>query len=245
MTNFQWNSYGLTHVGKKRKINQDAFLNMPDKELWVVADGMGGHQAGEVASASIINSMKALDTAQTIGLTVKKIVFELTKVNQRLLDLAAGGENNEVIGSTVVILLACNQYCVYLWSGDSRIYLFRNGVLKQISHDHNNETNLLTEGYSNTEIETHPFSQALTHAIGGDENLYLDAQIQEIRNGDIFLLCSDGLNKEINDVEIESMLQTLSVEESLIQLIELALEREAKDNITLILTQASVPVSRP
>jgi len=243
MTNFIWNSYGITHVGKKRKINQDAFLNLPDKKLWVVADGMGGHKAGEVASAAIVNSLKALIPEQTIGSTVKKIVYELLKVNQRLLDLAAEGGDNEVIGSTVVILLACNQYCVYLWSGDSRIYLFRKGELKQISSDHNNGSKLLAEGFSIEEVQTSPFAQALTHAIGGEENLYLDAQIQEIRNGDIFLLCSDGLNKEVGDAEIESILKKAAIEESLTQLIALALERKALDNITIILAQASIPAS--
>jgi serine/threonine protein phosphatase PrpC len=242
MTNFIWHSYGLTHIGKKRKINQDAFLNLPDNKLWVVADGMGGHKAGEVASASIINSLKSLIPEKTIGSTVKKMVYELLKVNQKLLDLAAeGGGDNEVIGSTVVILLACHQYCVYLWSGDSRIYLFRKGELKQISRDHNHESRLLAEGFSIKEARTYPFAQALTHAIGGEEILYLDAQIQEIRNGDIFLLCSDGLFKEVCNTEIESILKKTSIKESLIHLIELALEREAKDNITMILAQASIP----
>jgi protein phosphatase len=139
-----------------------------------------------------------------------------------------------------VILLACNQYCVYLWSGDSRIYLFRKGELKQISHDHNNGNRLLAEGFSIKEVQTYPFAQALTHAIGGEKKLYLDAQIQEIRNGDIFLLCSDGLNKEVCDSEIESIIKKTSIEESLNQLIELALDRGAQDNITIIMAQASL-----
>jgi serine/threonine protein phosphatase PrpC len=240
MTDFIWNSYGLTHIGKKRKINQDAFLNLPDKKLWVVADGMGGHKAGEVASDSIINSLKELIPEQTIGLTVKKIVYELFKVNQGLLDLAAEGGDNEIIGSTVLILLACNQYCVYLWSGDSRIYLFREGELKQISRDHNNESRLLAEGFSIEEIQTNPFAQALTHAIGGEKNLYLEAQIQEIKNGDIFLLCSDGLNKEVNDTEIASILNASTIEQTASQLIYRTLTLGARDNVTIVLVQASI-----
>ncbi len=240
MTNYIWNSYGLTHIGKKRKINQDAFLNLPNKGLWGVADGMGGHRAGEVASSAIIDSLKGIIPEQSIGSTVKKIYYELLKVNQNLINLAAEDGDNEVIGSTVVILLACNQYCVCLWSGDSRIYLFRKGELKQVSRDHNNVSRLLAEGFSINEAENHHIAQALTHAIGGEENLYLDAQIQEIRNGDIFLLCSDGLNKEVFDSEIKSILTKTSIEESLTQLIELALEREAQDNITIVLAQASI-----
>lgn len=100
--------------------------------------------------------------------------------------------------------------------------------LKQISRDHNNESRLLAEGFSIEEAGAYPFAQALTHAIGGEENLYLDAQIQEIRSEDIFLLCSDGLNKEVCDTEIESILKKASIEESLTQLIELALERGRK-----------------
>jgi len=107
MTNCIWHSYGFTHIGNKRKINQDAFLNLPNNKLWVVADGMTGHKAGEVASALIINSLKTLIPDQTIGSTVKKIYYALLKVNQRLLDFAAEGEDNEIIGSTVAILLAC------------------------------------------------------------------------------------------------------------------------------------------
>lgn len=240
MTNFIWNSCGLTHSGKKRKINQDAFLNLPSKKLWVVADGMGGHKTGEVASASIINSLKELMPEQTIGSIVKKVVYELLNVHQSLLDLAAEGRDNDIIGSTVVILLACHQYCVCSWSGDSRIYLFRKGELKQISRDHNHESRLLAEGFSIKEVRTYPFAQALTHAIGGEESLHLDAQIQEIKDGDIFLLCSDGLNKEVCDWEIASILKKASIEESLSRLIELALERDAKDNITIILAQASI-----
>jgi len=240
MAKFIWNSYGLTHVGKKRKINQDAFLNLPNKKLWAVADGMGGHKAGEVASAAIINSLKTLESEQTIGSTIKKIYYKFRTVNQNLLDLAAEGGDNAVIGSTVVILLACNQYCVYLWSGDSRIYFFRKGELKQISHDHNHEAKLLAEGFSIKEVQNHPFAQALTHAIGGEKKLYLDAQIQEIQDGDIFLLCSDGLTKEVCDKEIESILKKTSIEESLNQLIELVLERGAQDNITVILAQAFI-----
>ena len=239
MSNISWNSFGVTHVGKKRRTNQDDFLNLPNNQLWVVADGMGGHQSGELASKSIVKSLNQIEPGPHLGSTVKRIVLELKKVNQYLVDMA-GGEDDIIIGSTVVILLACNHYCVYLWSGDSRIYLFRNGVLKQLSYDHNNENRLRAEGYSITEIEANQFSQVLTHAIGGEENLYLDAQIQEIRHEDIFLLCSDGLNKEISDAEIESILQNISIEESLNQLLSLSLEREARDNITIILAQAFI-----
>jgi protein phosphatase len=234
-----WASYATTHIGNIRKINQDAFINLPEKQLWLVADGMGGHTAGEFASTAIVNALKILTPAKTIGSTVTRIYRELLTVNQTLLDLASEGGDNTVIGSTVAILLGYRQHCICLWSGDSRIYLFRRGKLKQLSRDHNFEYNLLANGYSLEETKVCPYTQTLTHAIGGEKELFLETQIQEIRPGDIFLLCSDGLNKEVNDAEIESILKTATIEQALNLLIELTLARGARDNVTIVLAQTS------
>lgn len=239
--NFLWSSYGKTHVGKVRNINQDALANIPDKSLWVVADGMGGHKEGEFASTEIINTLKQFEPEKTFGLSIKKIYLLLQEVNQLLINKAAlNNDDNEIIGSTVVILYANQQHCVILWSGDSRIYLFRRGELKQITRDHNNESMLLAEKVDPSEIQSHPYAQILTHAIGGEPDIYLDAQIQEIRDKDIFLLCSDGLNKEISDNEIEDILRQQPYHDALDHLINLALHRGARDNTTVILTQASL-----
>ena len=240
MNNPTWYSFGISHVGKRRKINQDAFANLPEKQIWVVADGMGGHKSGELASNAIVDSLKALQPAKTIGSTVKAIYRELLTVNQNLLNLVADGSQDDVIGSTVVILLACNRHCVYLWSGDSRIYLFRDGQLRQISRDHNNGSMLQDKGFSNAEIMAFPFAQTLTHAIGAEKDIFFNAQIQEIMPGDTFLLCSDGLNKEVADSEIENMLNTEPVAQVVSKLIELALERGSRDNVTVVLAQTSV-----
>ncbi len=234
----QWLSYGETNTGQVRKINQDAYTNIPDKQLWVVADGMGGHKSGELASQAIINALNQLETAKNLGVTVKRIYLELEKVNRSLIDMAFDSSEDEIIGSTAVILIAKNRHCVYLWSGDSRIYLFRNGQLEQISHDHSNINRLLERGVSPEEAKTYPYAQSLTHAIGAETSLYLDAQMQEVKNNDIFLLCSDGLNKEITDIEIENMLKTVSIEQLVPKLIELTLKRGARDNVTIVLAKA-------
>lgn len=234
-----WSSCGSTHVGKSRKVNEDAFVNQPNKCLWVVADGMGGHLDGDFASAKIVSILKKIEPAKTIGTTVKKIYQQLIEVNTALIDAAAVYGNNQIIGSTVALLYAKHQYCVAMWSGDSRIYLFRRGVLRQITRDHTNETKLLEAGLSTDEIQFHPYAQILTHAIGGEKEVYVEAQIQEGRQGDIFLLCSDGLNKEVSDIEIEKTLQQLPYQEAMHQLMELALQRVARDNITIILVNVS------
>jgi serine/threonine protein phosphatase PrpC len=230
-----WESYGLTHTGIIRKINQDTFIDLPDKQLWLVADGMGGHKAGEYASAAIVEAFKTFVPEKTIGTTVSGIHRKLQDVNLALCRLAKEEGEQEIIGSTVAILLGFHQYCISLWSGDSRIYLFRNGKLTQITHDHNYGAYLAANGFSLDEANAHPFTQALTHAIGSDEEFFLETHIQEIRPDDIFLLCSDGLNKEIFDVEIEGVLQTAIIQEASEQLMERCLQQGARDNVTIVL----------
>jgi serine/threonine protein phosphatase PrpC len=233
-----WISFAGTHVGKIRTINQDAFANYPEKRLWAVADGMGGHKSGELASQAIVNALKNLKPCKSIGVTVKNAYHELNRVNTSLIKLAAKETTNEVIGSTVAILIASEHHCIFLWSGDSRVYLFRDNKLKQLSRDHNNENILLENGYSEEDLINIPYAQSLTHAIGAEKQLYLDAQIQEVKHNDIFLLCSDGLNKEVTDNEIENMLNNQLLEELVPNFIELTLERGARDNVTIVLVRA-------
>ena len=237
----RWSSWGRTHVGMMRTVNQDAFADLPGKCLWIVADGMGGHDHGDLASAEIIQAFTQFEPEEKIGATVKKIYQQLKNVNYGLLEQAALTSDNAVIGSTVAILYANQASCVAIWSGDSRIYLFRRGELKQITRDHNNEPMLLAEGFSPEEAKTHPYAQVLTHAIGGEPEVFLDVQIQEIREGDIFLLCSDGLNKEVTDSEIEDVLRRHPYQQAVNDLMDLSLQRGGRDNITIIMAQAIKP----
>jgi len=232
-----WSSYGKTHIGGVRKINQDAFADLPEKGLWVVADGMGGHKDGAIASEAIVNAFKQFVPEKTIGATIVKIHQQLDKVNGILIEQAAMTGENEIIGSTVVVLYAKQQRSVVVWSGDSRIYLLRRGQLRQLTHDHNNESVLLAEGFNADEISRHPYAQVLTHAVGGEAELFLDIQIQEVRDGDVFLLCSDGLNKEVSDDEIENIIAQLPCRQAVDSLMELSLLRGGRDNITIVLVQ--------
>jgi serine/threonine protein phosphatase PrpC len=241
MTTARWESYGVTHTGKKRKINQDTFLELTDKQLWLVADGMGGHKSGEYASGAIVDAFRTFTNEKSIGSAVSEIHHKLQSVNQALCELAKEVGEHEVIGSTVAIFLGYNQYGVALWSGDSRIYLFRNSKLKQITHDHSYESYLRANGVLTEDAKAHPFAQSLTHAVGSDSDFFLEALIQEIRPNDLFLLCSDGLNKEIADIEIESLLQTTAIKEASEQLLDRCLERGARDNVTIVLARFLVP----
>ncbi|MDX2505135.1 MAG: protein phosphatase 2C domain-containing protein [Gammaproteobacteria bacterium] len=234
----QWLSYADTNTGKVRKINQDAYSSIPDKQIWAVADGMGGHKSGELASKAIINALNSIETSKDIGVIVKRVHHELDKVNQLLIEMAYDSSNDEIIGSTAVIFIARDRHCAYLWSGDSRLYLFRNDHLEQISHDHTNINMLLENGTSLEEAMSYPYAQSLTHAVGAEAKLYLDVQMQEVKYNDIFLLCSDGLNKEVSNTEIENMINTISIEQLVPKLIELTLQRGARDNVTVVLAKA-------
>lgn len=239
MANFTWTSWATTHTGKVRKINQDTYIHLPDKHLWGVADGMGGCEAGEYASAAITQALTDLVLVKTLGGKIRNIHDALTTVNQELIELAAEIGPNTIIGSTVVLLLAHQQHSICLWSGDSRLYLLRHQKLLQLSRDHNYESKLIDEGYTPETAKRQPFNQVLTHAIGADIALYLETQLQEIRAGDKFLLCSDGLTKELTDSEIEFILNNYPLEQAMQQLLDQTLAAKARDNVTLVVVEAT------
>lgn len=231
-----WSSVGCTHVGKVRDHNEDAYLNLPEQSLWAVADGMGGHAEGEVASRMIVDSLRKYQHTALLGTNVRQIVQRLRTVNNALLQ-RAGSEPSTIIGSTVAILLANHQYCVCLWAGDSRIYRYRNGTLNQLTRDHNHAEKMIEDGMPPEKTALYPDAQALTRAVGVEEPLDLESQIMEVKPGDIYLLCSDGLNKEVTDAEIAKILASHSLSKGMQSLKDLALQRGGRDNITIMLTQ--------
>lgn len=235
---FYWVSAHLTDKGKVRTINEDACLDRADLGVWVVADGMGGHAAGDLASGMIINDLKSTNPGDSIGNLASDVEERLQLVNQKLLE-ESQRRGGEIIGSTVVTLLAYDGYCIYQWAGDSRIYLYRRGVLKQLSRDHSQIEELVEQGLvSSDQAEQSSIANYITRAVGASEVLELDAEIVEPCDGDLFLLCSDGLNKEVNDTEIAEILGQYSFQEAIQQLIDLAMQRGARDNITLVLIEA-------
>lgn len=230
-----WSSHGITDVGKVRKHNEDSMLERPDIGLWAVADGMGGHAKGDVASQMIIDSLKKVHEGTTLSRYIDDIEDRIMAVNGKLIEKASENRKRVTIGSTVVILLAYEQYCVYLWAGDSRLYRVRNDVLRQISTDHSQVELYIEQGLiSREEAASHPHGNMITRAVGATENLRLDMDIQKLAHGDRYLLCSDGLTKHISDRELEGFLQKGSTEECCRLLIDTTLARGAGDNVTAI-----------
>ena len=231
-----YTSYGMTDVGKVRKLNEDAMLERTEIGLWVVADGMGGHAAGDVASQMIVSSLKKIHEGITLDRQIDDIEERLQNVNTRLIEMANETEHRSTIGSTVVIMLAYDKYCVYIWAGDSRLYRLRDKEIRQMTADHSQVELYVERGLiTREEAAVHPHGNMITRAVGAMENLFLDIDIQEMKTRDRYLLCSDGLTKHLADLELEEILHDEgSAEQTCKTLIDLTLERGAGDNVTAI-----------
>lgn len=228
-----WRSFGLTHQGRVRDHNEDALLDLHTECCWVVADGMGGHSKGDLASRMIVDHLSRYQRSALPGSNIRKVDQALQQVNQRLVQLA-GDDPNEIIGSTVAVLLIHQQHYFSIWAGDSRIYRYRNQSLTQITRDHDETQRLIDTGMTSEQVEQLQFAPAITKAIGAEDLLELEVQMQELFPEDLFLLCSDGLNKEVTDEEISEMLASHSPEQAAQHLLQLALDREARDNVTVM-----------
>jgi len=236
-SHFTFQSYGITNQGCVRDHNEDAFLDASDKGFWVVADGAGGHQSGDVASNLIVEKLSELEQSRFFGSFVKKISDCLQQVNLELIDKSGGEETRTLIASTVCVLIAQRTNVVCLWSGDSRIYQFREERLTQLTRDHNRVKEFIKAGFSPEEAEKYPLAQHLTAAVGVTSPLLTETQSFEVKDGDIYLLCSDGLFKELTDKDIADILQQDSLKYAASDLIDLAISRGATDNVTVLLVK--------
>ena len=234
-----WTSSAISHTGNVRPLNEDAYLEKGDIGLWAVADGMGGHNAGDLASTTVIAALAQVNQPDHLSSFVNEVEDQLLKTNTQLREIANQYNDNRTIGSTIVTLLAYHQHCIIMWAGDSRAYLCRDGVLSRISRDHSQVEELVRQGIILPEdAETHPSANVITRAVGGSDNLYVDIDAEGVQAGDTFLLCSDGLYRHISDKELNTFLVKENLDDICQQLLSLTLERGAKDNVTIIVIRA-------
>jgi len=230
-----WTSHAISNVGKVRKHNEDSILDRGEIGLWVVADGMGGHAKGDLASQMIVESLKNIDGNAGLPRFIEEIEDRITEVNAKLLEKARESARRVTIGSTVVIMLAYDKYCLYIWAGDSRLYRLRNNALRQITTDHSQVEHYVEQGLiSREEAHEHPHGNMITRAVGATEDLFLEMDIEELASGDRYMLCSDGLTKHINDEELGELLAEGNSEECCTNLIQTTLSRGAGDNVSAI-----------
>ncbi len=227
----------MTHVGRVRTTNEDSYLDAREQGLWVVADGMGGHSGGDIASQTVIENLLGFSRREDLPANIDNLEDRLFTSNTSCRKYSQG---KKVMGSTVAMLFAYDPFCFFMWVGDSRIYRLREGQLTQVTEDHSLVQEMCALGeISAEEAAVHPSSNIITRAIGVREELFVDIEYSTVEPGDRFLLCSDGLYKDIRDNEIRDLLNTkVPVEQATKKLVSTALERGGGDNITVIVVQA-------
>src|SRR5438067_394138 len=244
-------SHGLTHVGKQRQHNEDAFLVADKAKLYLVADGMGGHAAGEIASRIAVDSISEfiLHTKEDDGTwphaydehykrSTNRLMAAVRMANTRVLEAMRKDARLRGMGTTVVACMADADTMSVAHVGDSRAYLIRDKKLSRITSDHSwvfeqVQAGMLTEA----EAEKHPLRNVITRALGGALQVTPDASEIECHSGDVYLLCSDGLTGMVPEDENLRVVTGSDgeVEKACKDLIDAANERGGLDNVTAVL----------
>ena len=226
----------ISHTGKVRKANEDNFILRPEFGLWAVADGMGGHENGALASTTVVGALEGVGATSSASELLAMLEASVIKANDSL--RAEIRRRGATMGATLVVLLIHQRHFACLWSGDSRIYLVRGGHIAQVSRDHTEVQDMVDRGLlTPDEAKRSPRRHVITHAIGVHERPELDLENGEIADGDAFLLCSDGLTEHVTDAEILQAVEAGGAQAACDALLALTLERGARDNVTIVVVR--------
>ena len=222
-----------SHVGRVRKLNEDSILAMGDARIFVVSDGMGGHEGGDWASRVVVDAVAVLPPDLAPGEKLGAIRRALQEAHATI--QAEAERRGAVMGATVVALILSEGHYGALWAGDSRLYRLRGGQIDLLTADHSLVAAFVASGQMTwDEAGHHPQSNAITRAVGVGEELELDKISGEIAKGDRFLLCSDGLSKYLGVLEVGNALRAAPLEMVTDGLIQVALDRGGADNVSVI-----------
>ena len=231
----QYETGAATHVGLVRRINEDSHYTNVDQGVWLVADGMGGHRDGQVASALVVKEAKTLGKAASAPDLLSRFNDRIHRANAQLAAMS-NGEDHSILGSTVAAVLVFGQHFACVWAGDSRAYLVRDSTISQLSRDHTEVQELLDNGVIKPEeAKSWPRRNVITRAVGVGEDPGLDVVQGQLQDHDIFVLCSDGLTGHVDDAEILNIVSMTPPAEACNALVALALERGGKDNVTVVI----------
>ena len=233
----RWTSAALTDVGLVRSRNEDCFLAQPARGVWAVADGMGGHAFGAIASRMVVESIDLIGAPSNLADFVATAREQLVKVNRQLRD-EAQARRVTVMGSTVVVLLACGDELACLWAGDSRIYLYRNARLQQLTRDHSQAEELKARGVPSSSDMSAAVANMITRAVGAADTIDVDVATIAALDGDILLLCSDGLSNPVDEPAIAGALALGDCARAAQALVAQALANGGRDNITVVVVRA-------
>lgn len=238
----RFDSGALTHQGRVRTNNEDAYCVRLADGLFVVADGMGGHENGEWASAAIADAIRNVLLPDDFDGAWTVVGEALHAANATVWHEAQA--RGVQMGSTCVVLLVRGARFAVLWVGDSRCYLARGGQLIQLTRDHTQVQEMIDRGLlSPAEAEGHPMGHVLARAVGVQPAVQVDVVSDMIEGGDVFLLCSDGLTARVQDHEIGTILAGRDIEDQVRDLVELTLARGAPDNVTVVSVAAQAPTA--
>jgi serine/threonine protein phosphatase PrpC len=240
----------VSDVGQRREINQDAF--MADFPMFAVADGMGGHLGGEIASRVTIDQLKSIVASGSVSAdSLQQAIDRATKEI-----LTHGDEIDDGTGTTLTgFYLAAagehdepEEHWAVFNIGDSRVYLVREGAIAQVTTDHSVVQEMVSSGrISAEEAETHPYSNVITRAVGSSESTEPDWVLVDLKHNDMFVVCSDGLTKELTDFGIRHFLleHKHDPKRAMTEMLKAALENGGRDNITLIVAHVGLADSSP
>ncbi|QOZ27454.1 MULTISPECIES: PP2C family protein-serine/threonine phosphatase [Bradyrhizobium] len=235
---FTFDAGSATHVGKVRVRNEDSHLVRSDAGLWAVADGMGGHEAGNVASELVVAALDTVSTSKSAAEFLEQVQSRVLLANRQILELRRQ-RGGIVIGSTVTVLLISENHYACLWAGDSRLYLASRGAIRQVSRDHTEIEELLASGGVTIDEARDWPTNVITRAVGVRDNPELEIVSGAFEACDIFVLCSDGLTRHVTDDEILECVSTRDAQASSTALVHLALERGGLDNVTVIVVRTT------
>ncbi len=245
---------GATHVGMKRDHNEDNLMLLPEQNLFVVADGMGGHSSGEVASKIAVDTLKSFfeetenddeitwpfKPDRTLGYDENRLASAVKLANRNIFETALDDVRFKGMGTTFVgVQLTDDKAVVVAHVGDSRVYLIRNGAIEQLTEDHSllNDYKKIQE-LTPEEEEAFPHKNIIVRALGMKESVQVDVRVESPQAGDIFLLCSDGLNGEITDPQmLEGVNANPNLDDAVQALIKAACDHGGKDNVTCVLVR--------
>lgn len=232
-----YQSVGRTETGKVRRHNEDSILLRDDVGLWVVADGLGGHAAGDYASQMIVERLGALPRKGGVFDFIEAIEDSLQQINADLIATALE-RGSDIIGSTVVLLVHDKDFMLCGWVGDSRAYCNEDGHLRQITRDHVHGMKDDVTQFGGGTATAQAGAGVLSRAVGAEERLFMDWVVAGNRPGTQFLLCSDGINKELGDEELDAESRNQPEPQALLaRLFELSLQRAARDNISAVIVR--------
>jgi serine/threonine protein phosphatase PrpC len=241
-TNFQITSNGVTHTGHVRTRNEDSILLLPEESLWIVADGMGGHQAGDFASQTITQNLGLFKQQPSIDDSILLLEENVINSNTIIRRKSEKLGKTTTIGSTLVCLHIWRNYAFTFWAGDSRLYRFRDNNFERLTEDHSYVEELVKMGKIEAkDAESHPAANVVLKAVGIDDTLRMDFDYFELLEDDIYIICSDGLYKDMNEEEIKPVILSNTDDmDSLAQaLLVSSLNAGGTDNTSIITLKVS------